>query len=202
MPTLTELMAQCQQTKARDRTDDLRLYRELMARRASPDDADLAALAGLQERLGRSDDDVRADIALLDHEARFHRDVEQIQVLTKQSLDAQEKRDAYRKVLDALEREQEQQMSALQIECSHFGQKITRLRAGRPEAELQSLRRGHPDLFGIEPPKAVAPPPKPVVPTRAETRADEVRRRGEDIERRPGYRPLPQQEVRAGRAPG
>ena len=198
MPTLTESLTHREHSKASNRTDAWRSYRELLARRAAPADGDLDSLAELQERLGKADDDVRADISLLDRQARLNQDLDKIQVLMQKLPAVQEKATAYRTKLDALEREQKATMDGLERDHHRLGSEIQRMRANQPERELHLLRGEHRDLFGIEPPKPVEPPPKPAVPTRAETKAEELRRKDERITSQPGFIPVRQEAIRGG----
>ena len=183
--TLVQSIAERQSAAADKRVEALGLYRELLARRASPRDDDLAALSELQIRLGKSDDDIKAEIVLLDREARLNHDLDKMQVLTKESLAAQEELKAYRTTVEALEREQMAETGRLQHECNKVHSQLDHLRRAQPANELRLLRGENRELFGIEPLQPVEPPPTPVVPSHAETRIEEVRRRREAYERSP-----------------
>lgn len=145
--TLIQSIANRQSTAADKRVEALTLYRAVLARRASPRDDDLAALSQLQIRLGKSDDDIKVDIGILQQAAQFQEAIDELETLRQEFTAANKKLAAHDKKKYRIEQELEAELNRLRGDTIPLELKLNRLRKARPADALRKLGSEHPDLF-------------------------------------------------------
>ncbi|MEI7837283.1 MAG: hypothetical protein WCK05_12860 [Planctomycetota bacterium] len=151
---MTTLLEQITARTETDRGKTQTLYRELLARNATPQKGDAEDLRKIMAELDKTPAQVQADLDILARAAALEIEAGKVTTLTVEAEAADTKAaDAQRAVNDALRGLQEK-ANAANLEAERVG--VVLERAKRSARELRELRQANSALFGLpEEPVAV-----------------------------------------------